>query len=107
MIVNISIIGCDDTTDFQYEMNRDEYEFLNRIAKKSREISSYSCEPVIMLKIIKGEEELIIRAKTLKDNLCFFCSNEIPSCKSSYVEFGTGKGYDNIIACNSFKEKKI
>lgn len=105
MIVNISIIGCDDTTNFRYEMNRDEYEFLNRIAKKSKEISSYSCQPVIMLKIIKGEEESIIRTKTLKDHLCVVCSNEISTCKSDYVEFGTGKGYNNIIACNNFRGK--
>ena len=37
-------------------------------------------------------------------NLCDYCTNHIAECESN-PEFGTGKGNDNVYACDSFNSK--
>lgn len=47
MDVRVSIIGCDDSTVFDLDVNSDELEFLKRICAKSKEVSTYGCQPII------------------------------------------------------------
>lgn len=49
MKINIRLVGCDDTTEFDMNMTPKEYEFLKKIAEKSIEISEYTCMPIIEL----------------------------------------------------------
>ena len=46
-LINIALIGCDDSTIFDMEMTEEEYNFLQKVAEKSREVSSYSCMPIM------------------------------------------------------------
>lgn len=36
-------------------------------------------------------------------NLCDTCEHDYPICNGKQVRFGTGKGNDNIIKCNTYK----
>lgn len=36
-----------------------------------------------------------------EENLCMFCTKEFPTCKAKNVKYGTGKGNDNVIYCES------
>ena len=49
MKINIRLVGCDDTTEFNMDMTPKEYEFLKKIAKKSIEVSEYACMPIMEL----------------------------------------------------------
>lgn len=40
--------------------------------------------------------------QTNEVHLCLSCQNEYPVCDSMYLVFGTGKGNDNIAACNTY-----
>lgn len=40
-------------------------------------------------------------------NLCNTCEQEYPECSGHDVEFGKGKGDDNIISCDGYKLKTI
>ena len=51
MTVNIKLIGCDDTTEFDMEMTPKEYEKQKKIAEKSFEVSDYACMPVMRLTV--------------------------------------------------------
>ena len=46
----IELRGCDDTTLFVMELDENEVNLLQTVAKKSREVSSYSCMPRMFLK---------------------------------------------------------
>jgi hypothetical protein len=41
----------------------------------------------------------------IKRNLCDDCINTYPDCGAYKVDFGTGKGHDNIYKCSGFKEE--
>lgn len=44
------------------------------------------------------------KIKDTKINLCDNCKLEIPTCpKAEVIEFGDGKGNDNIISCSEYK----
>ena len=45
----ISVHGCDDSTTIKQELTFEEYEFLNTIAEKITETSSYGCMPTMEL----------------------------------------------------------
>lgn len=47
MNVRVNIIGCDDSTIFDIEVNSDELKFLEKICAKSKETSTYECQPII------------------------------------------------------------
>lgn len=34
-------------------------------------------------------------------NLCNFCTKEFPTCEAKNVKYGTGKGNDNVVLCES------
>lgn len=43
----ISLHGCDDSTIFEMELTEEEYELLKRVAKKTEEVSTYMCMPIM------------------------------------------------------------
>lgn len=45
----ISLIGCDDQTDFKMELTDNELDLLKRVAAKSVETSTYGCMPIMEL----------------------------------------------------------
>lgn len=45
MWVEITLIGCDDSTEFDLEVNKKEYELLKKVEKKSKEHSCTHCMP--------------------------------------------------------------
>lgn len=49
----ITIIGCDDQTYFEADLNKQEFEILNKIELKSKEVSTYDCMPIIEIKLKK------------------------------------------------------
>jgi hypothetical protein len=40
-----------------------------------------------------------------KINLCNYCTQEIPTCRNTNIEYGTGVGNDNVIKCDGFINK--
>jgi hypothetical protein len=46
--------------------------------------------------ILKGYE-----LTDTKINLCDTCRNEFPTCEAKNVDFGNGKGDDNVYRCDS------
>lgn len=47
MKYQISVNGCDATTNFEMELTDDEVEIVKRVAAKCTETSTYSCMPTI------------------------------------------------------------
>ena len=47
MNVEINIIGCDDKTAIKMNISDNELDFLDRLCKLSKDVSEYSCMPVI------------------------------------------------------------
>lgn len=45
----IRLLGCDDETWFDVEMNEEQLEFLEKISKKSKETSTYNCMPILSI----------------------------------------------------------
>lgn len=56
MEVRIELIGCDDTTQFDMEMTREQYDFLNEVSKKSIMHSEYQCMPTMKIRILEDED---------------------------------------------------
>lgn len=52
----ITLMGCDDWTEFDIELTSDELAFLERISKLSKEHSNYACKPIMSIKI-SGEKD--------------------------------------------------
>lgn len=52
MQVSIELSWCDDSTEFELDVNESEFEFLTKIQKLSKETSTYSCMPVLEVKKI-------------------------------------------------------
>ncbi len=49
---------------------------------------------------------IVVATKSLTDNLCDYCKLHISTCpKANHLEFGNGKGNDNIIECSEFIHK--
>lgn len=51
MIVHITLEGCDDSTEFDFECNKKEFLFLAKVAEKANENSGYNCQPKMYLNI--------------------------------------------------------
>ena len=43
--------------------------------------------------------------KSNEINMCDTCINEFATCNPELIEFGDGKGMDNVIVCSSFIKK--
>ena len=50
--VHISIIGCDDWTEFDIVCTADNIKFLEELSKKSKSTSTYGCMPTIEFEMI-------------------------------------------------------
>ena len=49
MQYKISISGCDDVTDFEMELNEDQFKTVYTLATLSHKNSSYGCQPVVKI----------------------------------------------------------
>ncbi|HEL1665506.1 hypothetical protein [Streptococcus suis] len=47
MDVRISLYGCDDTTYIDTDVTVEEYDFLRKLKRLSKENSSYGCQPTL------------------------------------------------------------
>jgi hypothetical protein len=45
----INVIGCDDTTTFQVELTKKEFELVKRICETCTATSSYNCQPKMQI----------------------------------------------------------
>lgn len=41
-----------------------------------------------------------------KIHLCDSCLNSFPECSPKIIEFGEGKGNDNIVKCSDYSERR-
>ncbi len=48
----IALYGCDDSTIFEMGLSREEYDLLARVAKRSMEVSTYGCMPILQIEEI-------------------------------------------------------
>ena len=48
----ISLLGCDDTTEFDMELTDTEVELLKKVAAKSEETSEYKCMPTMDIELL-------------------------------------------------------
>ena len=46
----ITLIGCDDITEFKMELDENEFELVKKLCEKSKETSYYSCMPVMEIR---------------------------------------------------------
>lgn len=51
MIAAIRIRGCDDATDFVMQVDKEEAEVVERLARLSQENSKYNCQPTLTVEI--------------------------------------------------------
>ncbi|MDY5098738.1 MULTISPECIES: hypothetical protein [Clostridia] len=49
--VEIELVGCDDTTEIDMCVTAQELEVLQRVSAMSREESTYSCMPIMEIRI--------------------------------------------------------
>lgn len=47
----VELEGCDDVTPFNMEMTDEEFEFLQRVSKLSKEKSRYGCMPTLTVSV--------------------------------------------------------
>lgn len=52
MKVQICLSGCDDYTVFEIDTTEEEYLFLEKISKLSKETSTYGCMPTLLIEKI-------------------------------------------------------
>jgi hypothetical protein len=57
-VYNITLIGCDDVTRIQFALTKKEFELIEKICDKSREMSDYSCMPTMTIEKEKIDEEV-------------------------------------------------
>ena len=54
MQVEVTLIGCDDTTEFYVYLDSEEQlVLLEKLAKTSQETSTYQCMPILEYKIME------------------------------------------------------
>ena len=47
ILLRIQLVGCDDSTEFEYLVSAAEFELLKKISEKSKEVSEVSCMPTM------------------------------------------------------------
>ena len=52
----ISLMGCDDTTEFNMELTKKQAALLGLVASKSKETSEYQCMPIMEIELLGDEE---------------------------------------------------
>ncbi len=50
MDVRISLYGCDDATYIDTDVTAEEYDFLRKLKRLSKENSDYACQPILDIK---------------------------------------------------------
>ena len=50
MDVRISLYGCDDATYIDTDVTVEEYDFLRKLKRLSKENSDYACQPILDVK---------------------------------------------------------
>lgn len=58
MKVKIGAYGCDGCTEWVEDLTVNEYEFLKRLAEKSKSLSGYDCEAVFKVEKLEDERDL-------------------------------------------------
>lgn len=58
----IELRGCDDTTPFIMELDENEVSLLQTVARKSREVSTYSCMPAMFIKSLDECDEFELKS---------------------------------------------
>lgn len=48
MRVEISLDGCDASTEWEMDVSAEEFAFLSKLSKLSEKASTYGCEPTMM-----------------------------------------------------------
>ena len=56
MDVRISLYGCDDETHIDTDVSAEEYDFLRKLKRLSKENSDYACQPILEVKRKKAEK---------------------------------------------------
>lgn len=56
--VEINVAGCDDNTIFEVYVSAAELHFLNMIAAKSVETSTYGCMPIIRITPLEQSKDV-------------------------------------------------
>lgn len=56
MDVRISLYGCDDTTYIDTDVTVEEYGFLLKLRRLSKDNSDYACQPVLDVEIKGGRK---------------------------------------------------
>ena len=55
--IYVQIKGCDDSTEFNLKCTEDQLKFLVEFAKMTKQVSEYSCMPVINLYDLDGDSD--------------------------------------------------
>lgn len=53
MLVTVSLIGCDDTTEFKLEVTGEQLNFLLDLESISKHASKYGCMPTLQVELVK------------------------------------------------------
>ena len=56
MDVRISLYGCDDETHIDTDVTAEEYDFLRKLKRLSKDNSDYACQPTLDVEIIGDRE---------------------------------------------------
>lgn len=56
-----------------------------------------------------SEKCIVTHAKSSTENLCDTCKKSIPTCDADegLVEYGDGRGNDNIVACGGYDPREV
>ena len=57
MDVRISLYGCDDETYIDTDVSAEEYDFLRKLKRLSKENSDYACQPILDVKRKETEND--------------------------------------------------
>ena len=57
----ISIVGCDDTTEFEYQLTNKQWELVKLLSAASHEASGYPCMPVLDIAHIHNPLKQILK----------------------------------------------
>lgn len=80
--VYVELKGCDAATEFSLVCTEEQLEFLREFAKMTKEVSDYSCMPIINL--YQGETGLLDEDVPLKASM----SNEVEELENGDIEGG-------------------
>jgi len=53
----ITLIGCDDQTEFEMDLTEDEFALVMRICDISVQTSVYTCMPTMQIELLEREDE--------------------------------------------------